>query len=687
MFMRALNNILRLVFLLPLLLHLSACGSDLSGLDGSDPGTTVDDGDPPVTDEVTDDDDGPLPTEGPTGVECPPELVEQADLQPTTEGATIVPRFETAGDDFYRMPWPSDYRRHPDGRVDLGDFPNGSQPIVRLFVETIEEFVTGYSAMPVIYVALDGAPEVLSLPAPQQTIAPDSPVQLIDLSAEHCGDRTPIVLEYNYAGDRYRGDQVLSATPVVGFPLAPERSYALIVTVNLGHEDGFCSEPAQELAELLAGNHANGALVSSFAPLAPCLSEMGMGLDQIAGATVFTTQDAVGETRTLVDAVHGDDSIDAPTLRDWRLVEEDEDRDYVSYRAEYDTPIFQTGVSPYNNSGEGVFEFDGNGAPIVQRWEEVPLVISWPDGVTGPVPVMIWVDGTGARLLPHRNQRVARAAFEAGFAVASFSPQFHGDRAVAGSDEVNHSFNYANPASGRTVFRQQVADTSYYIRVLREALPDVIGDLPELDTDTLVYGGQSQGGLVGAMLAGVEGEIDAYFLNGTGSYITETVLERKDPFDIAAMLEDFVQVDGGLDEFHPVIALVQLGADPVDPYNYARYWSGWEEHPSGSHMFLANGMLDHTTPQRLVEHITIVGDLAPIAPAGWDVDPYGLWDRAPEVLPISGNRTALDGSPLTLVTYLDEEQGHYTVFRVPEVRELMVSFWETALNGTPVVER
>lgn len=596
----------------------------------------------------------------------------------------VVPRFETGGDEFYRMPWPNDYRRTSEGTVDLSDFPNGSNETVSSFVTTIEAEVSGFSAMPVVYVELTGAPEQVTLPSPGETLESTASIQLIDVTGSNCGVRTPLELTYRYAGDNYRADRLLSAAPVVGFPLAPDHTYVFVMTTDFGLTDGFETFASPEMDALLSGEHGDSRLTETFDPAWSCLDSLSMDRDSLALVTVFTTQDPVFESRLLREQVMNSDRVPSPTITTWEALQDDEEKPYYSCVGTYETPIYQRGQSPYANSGGGLV-FDDDGNPVIQRWEEVPFVVSWPREGEGPFPVLVWVDGTGASLLGHRRKNFSKDAIAAGFAIASFSPQFHGDRAVPGSDDALHTFNYINPESGRTVFRQQAVDTSYFIRVLREAVPDTATDQPELQTDQLVYGGHSQGALVGALLAGLEGELEAYYLNGIGSWLSETILERKDPADIAALLVLMGDVEGDVDVYHPLVQLAQLGSDTVDSYNYARYWPGWDDHTSGSHVFISNGYNDHTTPPRGIGHITIAGDLTPVEPAGWDVDPYGLWSQQSEATPISGNRQSLAGTALTMASYLNAETGHYTVYDDEHARALAINFLRTALDGVPTV--
>jgi len=598
-----------------------------------------------------------------------------------TQTQALTVRYDRSGGSFYDMPWPSDARLTGDGHVDLSDFPENDDPFVGLFLDVIEAEVSGFSTMPVVYIGLDSLPGIESVPTPAQTLESDSSVQLLDVSGANCGLRHPIEVGISSREDRFLEPNLIMAAPVPGFVLAPETPYALVVLERFGSESGFHLEsPAAFQAAMDAGNHGLDLL-------SDCLDGAGLVRDDIAVATVFTTQDPVGELLRMRNQVADPDRTQTPEISDWRLEDAASIAGrYQSWRGTFSTPIFQAGESPYAGSGGGLV-FDADGEPEVQRWEDVPFMITWPETSDPPYPVLIWEDGTFADLTSHVHSNVTARALRAGFAIATFEAQFHGERATPGSDEQLHTFNYFNPESFRTVFRQQAVDTAYFVRLLRESIDELEG-LPEVETGRLVYAGQSQGAIVGAITAGVEPGISAYALNGVGAYLSITMIERQDPDDINLQLRTLMGVEDPLNRFHPLVALAQLGGDVADPINFGPRWRGWEGAESGSSLFLINGQLDHTTPERSVNSMTISGDAAPVDEPdepGWNPDPFGVWDVQPLPLDISGNTTSLDGTELTIATVLDASEGHFTMYNQEWARALVIGFLETGATGTPVL--
>jgi len=324
-----------------------------------------------------------------------------------------------------------------------------------------------------------------------------------------------------------------------------------------------------------------------------------------------------------------------PQIEGWEGREELSNGTRRVFFGEYRTPIFQAGEPPYLE--EGGFVVDASGTPQRQRWESVPFTIVVPSAVAPAHRVLVWSDGTGASRTGFLSSGLVGKALAAGFVVAKFEPQFHAERAVNGSDAVLHSFNFLNPVSGRTVFRQQAVDTAYFVRVLREALPRQ-AELPVLDTSSLVYGGHSQGAIVGAIVAGVETEFVAYFLNGVGAYLSSTVVERKDPVDVPQLVASLAGVSvATLEVDHPVVQLMQLCAEPVDPENYAASWRGVAGAPRGAHVFLSNGARDATTPVRSIDAMMLSGWVSPLAGEGWDPDPFSVAELPALPGPIAGN--------------------------------------------------
>ncbi len=593
----------------------------------------------------------------------------------------VTPRFAPAGEGFYRMPWPSDLRLNAQGGPDLTDFPRANGGLLRTY-RAVLEALDGFATMPVIYVGMDGLIPAEAMPTPQQTMEASGAVQLIDVSARGCGERVPLIVTFDAVGDNYIDANTLRASPLPGYVLRPATPYALVVQRSLGATHEVVLQHAPSFPEVLeASPSGDGDVVQAYAPLRDCLAQAALAPEQIAVASVFTTQDPTRQTRLLRDVVADPARVQAPRVTEWELVNRN-DR-FVYYKGVVEMPIFQRGESPYNMGGGLVFGEDG--LPEVQRYEAAPFTLALPLEPMGPVPILLWSDGTGASQFSHLSAAIIANTIQLGFGVLNFVPQFHDTRAPDIDDPTLATFNYFNPESGRTVFRQQAAESLYMLRVLREYLA-AHEDLPELRTDRVLYGGHSQGAIIGAMLAGVTDAFAAYGLNGIGAYLSSTIVYRKDYTDIERTLRTLLNVGREMDRFHPIIQLAQLGVEAVDPHNYAPSWRGIEGEFDGVHVFMTNGDMDETTAPRGIDAITVAGDVDIMQEASWDVEPFGVWGRSPVPAPLRANRLSVAGTPLTQGAFLLQGGGHFTIYRNARSRQLMTKFWDSAREGAPTLE-
>lgn len=590
----------------------------------------------------------------------------------------ILPRYTPGDSDFFRMPWPSDHRTHSDKTADLGDFPMSDQFLISRVRATIEHHVRGFSTAPVIYLQLDQAPGVASLIEPKHTLDTRAPIQLIDVSPEGCGTRTPLHLAFDAKGNKMVPPNTLAATVAEGFALRPDTPYAFVMLKTFGRQSGHDTLRPEAFDAVMRGE-GDPAIGESLAPLWSCAETAKLNRDEIAVASVFTTQDPTAELAALQAFVSDPTNLPSPELVEAAV---GLDNSAHTLTGSFSVPMFMTGESPYLTGGR--FEFDSQRRPVVQRHEEVPFIFVRPEG-EGPFPVMFWMPGTGHDEWDFLAYEHIQKLLDQGVAVFSFSPQFHGSRATPGSDPSTSTFNVVNPEAMRSVLRQQAVEVSVAVRFVRETLAGHVL-LDGVDTEALVYGGHSQGALVGAMVAGVDPNFRGYMLSGGASHLSTTITYRDDEDPcINEFLQQLLDLDEPVDPFHPAVQLAQLAGDVADPHNYAHLWSGTPTRPQGANVLLIEGYHDHTTAPSGMAFFVIAGDAAPVAPAGWNIDPYELWDREPEPSPIQGNRVDSQGNPHTVAAFLDRGAGHFSLFDNPKANQLAVDFIVSATTGQPTV--
>jgi fermentation-respiration switch protein FrsA (DUF1100 family) len=175
----------------------------------------------------------------------------------------------------------------------------------------------------------------------------------------------------------------------------------------------------------------------------------------------------------------------------------------------------------------------------------VPALLVVPKG-DGPFPVLIFMNGKGGNkndILPYAD----RLASE-GFAVFAADPQYHGERRRA-----HRRINDRHLFIMVRAIRQTVLD---YRRGI-----DFLLSRPEIKKDGILYLGGSMGGIIGAVLCGVETRINACVLTVAGGPWTD--MARKNPLD-----EDAADMDAFRKENNLSWDDIQKILDPVDPINY-----------------------------------------------------------------------------------------------------------------------
>lgn len=601
----------------------------------------------------------------------------------------IEPTFAPQKESFYRTPWPSDARLSDDGTIDVPYFPHSSNFPIDNYVDLLEE-MTGFSTLPVIYVPLDRSIDDAWIPEPAETLTDASPIQLVDVTQKGCGDRIPVDINFDRKGGKFAHKHTLRIATAYGFPLRPDRTYALVVRRNFGNPGDAGTLANDNAQRALAGELASDApndlkdWADSLAPVRRCAeTDDALAIDEIGIATAFTTQDPVTPLVRLQSAAADPDVSGTPSVSDWRRWEEYSTPPFREvFRATFEAPIFQKGDPPFpNEGGFGMLEGED---PQVRSRQTVPFNLTIPENSSPPHPLIIWQPGTGGDAESTLGQAHLDELVRRGFAIATFTPPFHGDRPGSRAPILN-TFNYINGRAGRSNIRQQAAETTYFIRLLREAV-DATSGRPDLDFEPLVYGGQSQGSVVGTLLAGVEPSIDVFAFNGVGGYFATSVLYRNDEFiNVQETLRQTLGIDRPIDRYSLVVQMAQTIVDVGDPLNFARRWRGWREHPAGAHMFIVNGGQDQTFTQNAMNSLNIAAGIPPVGEPGWSFDPDGLVDTANAPLPVSGNRTARDDAPLTFGTRMVGNSGHFTIFQRPAARQLLVDYIDSTRDGLPPV--
>lgn len=656
------------------------------------------------------------------GVECAPD--EEA-LPPTA--FFRVPRGEGDGD-FYRLPFPNDVRRTTDG-ISLAGHPSvGSvlaTDILGQIIEAAEQDLTGFATNPVIYFRFSRRfhwDDVNGDTLLWLDITPGSPdYNRGTLNRSWLTTAGPIT--------RYICPNWLAMRRGHGSPLRPGTTYAAIVLRGVREELGD-NMPGEEFARdadldaLLSdtaptGDSALAAAWGEYATLRAFLADpmnTTITADRILNAAVFTTQDP----RTLIPAMRGEiRSAPVPAITDLTVCDDgvvspcDDGEQrvcgpsstaYWEIHARISLPQFQEGTAPFETPQDGgAIALDAAGTPMIQRDEPVCMVMTIPRLATAPAggfPVLFVAHGTGGAFTAPVASGISEIAATGdpgtgapnAITIAIDMP-LHGSRRGASTRASDFLvFNVANPRAARDNFLQGAADLMSLVYwaetfTLPAAMSPTGFDVA-LDATRFVLFAHSQGANHAGLMLPYEPAIRAVELSGAGADLTESLLTKTQPVNIAralplALLD--VDRDGNLATGgnHPALALIQMFYERADPVNFGRYV--WRE-PLGAtvpHVFMTYGLGDSFSTERTMTANARALGLTQVLPELTDLD------GAPVMPPLVGNEDVM-GTAYTLgvrqYTPNAGDDGHFVSTLTAEGRADTERFLLQALAGsTPAI--
>lgn len=629
---------------------------------------------------------------------------------------------ELAGSTFFDAPFPSDLRLDADGTLAYAGLPNvGGNALINQ-LRALADGRVGAPTMPVAYLRFD-----VEVPAhvPTDVIAadPTASILLVDVdpaSPEH-GRLFPVVAQ-TFGPDDMAVPHLLGVAPRPGFVLAPSTTYAVVI--RRAAAPGV-SQPAA-IAQLAAGRAPAGArgaaAVDVYAPLWPTLAELGVAVDDVVTATVFTTGDESAllyrrseAIRAAHDAVIANLRIDPVDGAGHRAP----GAGYCELIADVTFPQFQVGEPPF--AADGQFVLDGAGVPIVQRMQTVPLTITIPDGQmpAGGWPLYQFFHGSGglssgvvdlgysptAADEPIVGEGPSFVVARYGLATASSALPLNPERYRDASDY--EYLNLQNLGAFPYTFQQGVIEQRLLLDALlalripaatvaacRSTLPAGVTE-HRFSPDRLSAGGQSMGGMYTNMIGAVEPRFGALVPTGAGGFWNLMILDTGlIPGTRGFLAGVFSTDEAPLSFMHPGMELLAAGWEIADPM-VAMARLARRPLPGGAarHVYEPVGKGDVYFP-------TVVYDAAALAygnqQAGTEVWPAMQQALALDDLdglatyPVSRNRPAGDGTMTTRVVVQFEPDGlldaHYIYRQLETVKHqygcFLASFVRT---GVPVV--
>jgi predicted esterase len=585
----------------------------------------------------------------------------------------------TATDDFYALPFPNALRVRDDGTIDLSRYPQiGGQ--IGDYITAIDQSQARFQNTAVFF-RLDGPVDPATLPADAMAaLADGATVFAVDLTTDQ---RLPVRTRFTAINYDFIGPNWIAVLPEPGFPFHEGHDIAVLVTDGVHGSDGKPVERAADLDAVLSSSSSSDAAIArahtAYAPLETWLAAHADVAKHLAGATYFNAGSSTKIMADLRAAVYA--QVPTPPTLD-ALVYDGEDAapnggaavDDI-YEGTYQGPNFQQGDSPYSSSGGAI-----TNPPTVQKMETLRIAITVPKG-TPPAagwPVVIYQHGTGGDYKSFigdgSGREAARVTDASGNVLAQMAmigtdQVLHGTRSPAGTDYDTAFFNFVNLPAAHDNPKQGALDAFSVVRLIHTidvASAPTTGAHIKFDPSRIYFKGHSQGGLTGPLFLSAEPEVKAAILSGAGGGLISSLLHKTEPVNIPQVVQGLLH--DPVDEYHPLLSLIQGYFEDSDPVNYARLF--FREPPAGlapKSIFQTLGIVDHYTPIPTIETLALAMGVQPAGPQLQTIDDLPLTTTQWGSAPITGNVAGGQATGVLLeYTAPAGDDGHFVVFDVPD---------------------
>jgi hypothetical protein len=612
------------------------------------------------------------------GLECPDEAASPV-------AYFEVPRKDGKDGDFFRLPFPNDARRTATG-LDLTGFPSPGDlwgiglDFVGNYVKASEASLNGFATNPVLYFRFSHGYATSSVN--------QSTVLLYDIDKSSPSYGRALSRSWGQSsGDvtQYVCRNWLNVRTPLGSPLRPNTTYAVILTTGITTKDGGTFARSPDFEAMLSDKAPAPALKTAhdaYAPLRAFLADPARPKEaqasSVLNAAVFTTLDPHQVVKATADVVHAAPPATVKDLTVCKTGEKSpcddgkarvcgaENASYVEVHGRIALPVFQKGSAPYERAGGG-FELK-DGKPVVQGTEDVCFALSLPKA-TAPAdgyPLVIYAHGTGGAFTDGIRD-LAKTAAAAGGVVLSIDMPLHGSRAHGSTrDPGELFFNFANPDAARDNVTQGSADLlalTAFARSLEADANSKYGQAVKLDANKIVWFAHSQGALHASLAAPFEPNLAGVVLSGIGGDMSESLVEKRAPIDVAASLYKLLGDSSAAPEGelcpplldsktqkpltdasgnvikqqciganHPVYGLLQGYFERVDAVNFAPLWTKPPEGIPAKHVFMTFGVGDTYTPNGTQQAYASAAGFVQVAPELLKVS-----DSKPANPPLTGN--------------------------------------------------
>ena len=630
-----------------------------------------------------------------------PDVVVARCTEPTGTPTAIFALPRDGTEPFFDLPWPNDVRRTASGTVDMSAFPNPRNVFLQRYLDTMTERLEGFGTNGAVYFRFSHPIDAATLPAtPEATVSDGASVFLIDVdpASPDLGSRHPAVLHYQECPTRYWSAHSVAIRPVYGIPLASSRRYAAVVTRGVMTEDGGAYERDADFEALLgtAGDGTVDAARAVYGDVFDVLEAAGVARTDLLSVTVFTTQDAIGETIGIRDWMVND--YETPTVDDASLEVVRESPRLTEITGTYGpVPVFQDGEIPFIDVG-GAIDVDADGAPTVHSEYRARFTLTIP---TTPMPaegypIVLYAHGTGGDHSTFVSNDVGANLARLGFAAMGIDQIHHGERNPTDTDPAILFFNIPNPLAARDNNRQSALDVVQQARLVPgltfpTTVVDRGGEAIRFDATHLYFMGHSQGGLNGPIYLAIDDTARGAVLSAASAVITPSLLEKLEPLEIPAIVKGLLNLPGanwqdayaleGFTVEHPIATLLQTWLEVSDGSNYAHLiFQAPRDGFAPKSVLMTEGLLDRYAPPASIEALAGSMRVPLVTPAHHPLESLSLLGIGSVSPPVTAN---VAGGMATAGLLQFPDDGHFAIFDNPVAEAQVFGFFESLAAGGP----
>lgn len=501
--------------------------------------------------------------------------------------------YDTSDTSFWALPFPDQKRFGPDSTWGIDQWPRSNRFLSR-WIRAVEHFEAqsgGYGLNSGVFFPISGKLEPSSLPSVEKTLTKNASVFLMDIdpNSPECGRRFPLEV-VQLQGDTLIPENLLMATPKVGYPRRPNTRYGAFLTGALKDAQGEILGASRTFYEAWS-EAESGPLAEARAILAA----EKVDTESIVAAALFKTGDTHALAKTLAAWA---ESLPVPQISDpWTVTQDFES--FVLLETTIPMPQIQEGEPPYSDEGEGKIVFDDEGLPVIHSTQAVRLALTLPKTPMpgAGFPLTLYMHGSGGNYyqaverspkeeVPKDEQGEnvpgegpSKWLAQRGVATLAFDFPLHGDRHSPPDTTGLKLYNLdSNPMGTIYNFNVAMAELLLISRFaltisadpgLHAALLAAADGAAQItiDPERFTALGQSMGTTIGIPWAAFDPRLKGVVFSGTGGLLTEIATSSIEPFDVKALLNLLADMDEGesLHRQHPFLHAIQNMWDLIDP--------------------------------------------------------------------------------------------------------------------------